>query len=150
MASMLIETIRGDLTSAMKAKDKLKLRTLRAVITAVQEAETAGAAKSLTDAEVEKVIATQVKRRVEAAEAFNAAGRPEKAEDELAEKAVLEGYLPEALSPEDLEALVTEALADGGWTTKAEMGQAMKAINAKVAGRADGKSVADLVKARLT
>jgi len=147
---MLIDTIRQDLTDAMKARDAVRLRSLRAIIAAVQEAEVAGPeATTLTDDEVQKVIAAQVKRRVEAAEAFDEAGRTERAADERAEKAVLEAYLPEALTDEELEALVVEALVEGGWTTRADMGQAMKAINARVAGRADGRTVADLVKSRL-
>jgi len=150
MAIMLIDTIRQDMTAAMKAKDQLTLRSLRSVIAAVQEAEVAGPeAKTLSDDEVQKVIAAQVKRRVEAAEAFDEAGREDRAADERAEKQVLEAYLPAALTAEELDALVTEALVEGGWSTMADMGQAMKAITAKVAGRADGRAVADLVKARL-
>ncbi|MEM8925813.1 MAG: GatB/YqeY domain-containing protein [Actinomycetota bacterium] len=147
---MLIDTIRQDLTAAMKARDDVRLRSLRAVLTAVSEAEKAGTeAKELSDAEVQAVITAQVKRRVEAAEAFDEGGRPERAEGERAEKAVLEAYLPAALSPEELTELVERMLADGGWSTKADMGAAMKAVNAEVAGRADGRTVADLVKARL-
>ena len=147
---MLIDTIREDLTAAMKARDQVRLRSLRAIIAAVQEAEVAGSeATTLTDDEVQRVIAAQVKRRVEAAEAFEDAGRTERAADERSEQAVLEAYLPAALSDAELEALVSRMLADGGWTTKADMGQAMKAINAEVAGRADGRAVADLVKAKL-
>ena len=151
MADMLMKTIRQNLTSAMKARDQVQLRTLRAVIAAVQEAEVAGAeVKTLSDDEVRSVISSQVKRRVEAAAAFTDGGRPEKAEAELAEKAVLEAYLPPALSPEELEALIDTTLASGGWSTRADMGQAMKAINAKVAGRTDGRTVADLVKTKLS
>ena len=148
---MLIDTIRADLTTAMKARDALTMRTLRAVIAAVQEAEVAGgAATTLDDAGVEKVIAAQAKRRIEAAEAFEAGDRLEKAADERAELVILEGYLPEALSDDDVAALVDRVLADNGFTEKADMGKAMKAVNAKVAGRADGRTVADLVKARLS
>ena len=149
-AIMLIDTIRQDLTAAMKARDEVELRSLRAIIAAVQEAEVAGAeAKTLSDTEVQAVITSQVKRRVEAAEAFVDGGRTDRAEAELAEKAVLERYLPAALTDDELVALVEEQLATGGWTTKADMGQAMKAINTVVAGRADGRRIAELVKARL-
>ncbi|MCP3992100.1 MAG: GatB/YqeY domain-containing protein [Actinomycetia bacterium] len=148
---MLIETIRQDLTKAMKARDELRLRTLRAVIAAVQEAQVSGAeARQLDDDEVERIISSQVKRRVEAAAAFTDGARPEMAEAELAEKAVLEEYLPASLSIEELESIVDTTLTKGGWTAKADMGQAMKAINAEVAGRADGKTIAELVKARLS
>ena len=148
---MLIDTIRADLTAAMKARDELKLRTLRAIIAAVQEAEVAGSSsKSLDDDEVQAVITAQVKRRVEAATAFDEGGRPEKAADERAEQAVLESYLPAKLTDDELVSLVESMLADGGWTARSDMGQAMKAINAEVAGRADGRTVADLVRARLS
>ncbi len=147
---MLIDDIREDLTAAMKAKDRVRLRSLRAIIAAVQEAQVAGAeATTLTDDEVQRVISAQVKRRIEAAEAFDEAGRAERAADERAEQAVLEAYLPAALTEAELESLVTGKLAEGGWTTKADMGQAMKAINAEVAGRADGRTVAELVKSKL-
>ena len=148
---MLIDTIRTDMKAAMKAKDAVALRTLRSIVSAVQEAEVAGTEPvTLSDGEVEKIIAAQAKRRVEAAEAFDGGGRTEQAEAERAELAVLEGYLPEALGADELEALVDAELAAGGFSSKADMGAAMKAINAKVAGRADGRAVADLVKSRLS
>lgn len=149
--SELLTQIRADLTSAMKARDGLTTRTLRAVIAAVREAEVAGdAATTLDDAGVEKVIAAQAKRRVEAAEAFDQGNRPEKAADERAELAVLEAYLPKQLTDDELVALIDETLADEGISAKADMGRAMKAVNAKVAGRADGRKVAGLVKDRLS
>lgn len=149
--SELLTQIRADLTSAMKARDGLTTRTLRAVIAAVREAEVAGdAATTLDDAGVEKVIAAQAKRRVEAAEAFDQGNRPEKAADERAELAVLEAYLPKQLTDDELVSLIDETLADEGISAKADMGRAMKAVNAKVAGRADGRKVAGLVKDRLS
>ena len=149
--SKLLTTIRSDLTTAMKARDAVTTRTLRAVIAAVQEAEVAGDHHTtLDDAGVEKVIAAQAKRRVEAAEAFDQGNRAEKAADERAELAVLEGYLPKQLTDDELVALVDETLATEGITSKADMGRAMKAVNAKVAGRAEGKKVAGLVKDRLS
>lgn len=147
---MLMETIRADLTAAMKARDERMLRTLRSIIAAVQEKEVAGkSATKLGDAEVTKVIAAQVKRRAEAADAFDEGGRPEQAAEERAEAEILERYLPAGLSEDELVSLVEQVLADNGFATKADMGQAMKAVNAEVAGRADGRVVADLVKARL-
>jgi len=146
----LMDPVRADMTAAMKAKDRVALSTLRSVIAAVQEAEVAGSeATTLDDAGVEKVIAAQAKRRVEAAEAFEAGGRAEKAADERAELAILEKYLPEQLSPADLEALVDRVVADGGFEGMQSMGAVMKAVNAEVAGRAEGRLVADLVKSRL-
>lgn len=147
---MLIDDIRSDLTAAMKAKDQVRLRTLRAVIAAVKEAEVSGAsATTLDDAGVLKVVAAQAKRRVEAAEAFQDGGRADKAADERAELAILEAYLPAALGDTELEALVDRVLASEGLSEKSQMGQAMKAVNAEVAGRADGRTVADLVKSKL-
>ncbi len=148
---MLIDDIRTDLTAAMRAKDAVRLRTLRAVIAAVQEAEVAGdKAATLDDDGIRKVIAAQAKRRVEAAEAFDQGDRPEKAADERAELAILEGYLPAGLDDAELESLVDRVLADEGLTTKADMGRAMKAVNAAVAGRADGRAVAELVRSKLS
>lgn len=147
---MLIDTIRADLTAAMKARDERVLRTLRSIIAAVQEKEVSGkAARTLDDVEVTKVIAAQVKRRAEAAEAFDDGNRPEQAAEERAEAEILERYLPAGLSDDELVALVERVLTDNGFTSSADMGQAMKAVNAEVAGRADGRTVADLVKARL-
>ncbi len=148
---MLIDDIRADLTAAMRAKDAVRLRTLRAVIAAVQEAEVAGdRATTLDDDGVQRVLTAQAKRRVEAAEAFDQGGRAEKAADERAELAILEAYLPAGLTESELDALVDRVLADEGLSSKADMGRAMKAVNAEVAGRADGRAVADLVKSKLS
>ena len=147
----LLDQIRADLTAAMKSKDKLTVATLRSVVAAVQEAEVAGtSATTLDDEQVQKVIAAQAKRRVEAAEAFEEGGRTEKAADERAELTILEQYLPEQLDADALAKIVDRVLADGGYSTMADMGQAMKAVNAEVAGKADGRIVAELVKSHLS
>ena len=147
----LLDEIRADLTAAMKSKDKLTVATLRSVVAAVQEAEVAGtSATTLDDEQVQKVIAAQAKRRVEAAEAFEEGGRTEKAADERAELTILEQYLPEQLDADALAKIVDRVLADGGYSTMAEMGQAMKAVNAEVAGKAEGRIVAELVKSHLS
>ncbi len=147
----LLGQIRADLTAAMKAKDKLTVSTLRSVVAAVQEAEVAGAtATTLDDQQIQKVIAAQAKRRVEAAEAFEQGDRAEKAADERAELLVLEQYLPQQLSENALVEIVERVLAEGGYSTMADMGEAMKAVNAEVAGRAEGRVIADLVKSRLS
>ena len=147
----LLDQIRADLTAAMKSKDKLTVATLRSVVAAVQEAEVAGtSATTLDDEQVQKVIAAQAKRRVEAAEAFEEGGRTEKAADERAELTILEQYLPEQLDADALAKIVDRVLADGGYSTMADMGQAMKAVNAEVAGKAEGRIVAELVKTHLS
>ena len=148
--SPLLATIRDDLKVAMKARDAVKLRTLRSIISAVQEAETSGtAAVELDDDGVLKVIAAQAKRRVEAAEAFESGNRIDAAQGERDELVILESYLPAGLSDEELIAIVEATLAAECFTTKADMGKAMKAVNTEVAGRADGRVVAELVKSRL-
>ena len=147
----LLDDIRADLTEAMKAKDKLTVSTLRSVVAAVQEAEVAGsAATTLDDKQIQKVIAAQAKRRVEAAEAFEQGDRAEKAADERAELSVLEQYLPQQLPENALVEIVERVMAEGGYSTMADMGEAMKAVNGEVAGRAAGRVVADLVKSRLS
>ncbi|MCS5682419.1 MAG: GatB/YqeY domain-containing protein [Actinomycetota bacterium] len=147
----LLDDIRADLTEAMKAKDKLTVSTLRSVVAAVQEAEVAGsAATTLDDKQIQKVIAAQAKRRVEAAEAFEQGDRAEKAADERAELSVLEQYLPQQLAENALVEIVERVMAEGDYSTMADMGEAMKAVNGEVAGRAEGRVVADLVKSRLS
>jgi uncharacterized protein YqeY len=147
---MLIDQIRTDLIEATKAQEKMRQRTLRSVIAAVQEASVSGTeAKELDDDAVLAVIKAQVKRRVDAAEAFEAGGRADRAEEERAEMKVLEEYLPAALSDEELESIVAGVMEANSFETRADMGNAMKAVNAEVAGRADGRRVADLVKSRL-
>ena len=147
----LLDEIRAALTAAMKSKDKLTVATLRSVVAAVQEAEVAGtSATTLDDEQVQKVIAAQAKRRVEAAEAFEEGGRTEKAADERAELTILEQYLPEQLDVDALAKIVDRVLADGGYSTMADMGQAMKAVNAEVAGNGEGRIVAELVKSHLS
>lgn len=148
---MLIEKIRADLNAATKDRDTARQRTLRSVIAAVQEAQVAGdEAITLDDDGVQSVIKAQVKRRIDAAEAFSAGGRDDRAADERAEIAILEVYLPAALSTGDLEAIVADVFAVHGFSSNADMGAAMRAVNEIVAGRADGRTVAELVKSRLT
>ncbi len=151
MAATLAETLQADLTAAMKQQDELTKTTLRSAIAAVREAGVAGArAHDLGDDEVEAVLRAQVKRRDEAAEAFRAGGRDDQADRELAEKEILERYLPEGLDDDELAAIVDDTLARDGFDEPSQMGQAMKAVMAEVAGRADGKVVSAMVKARLT
>ena len=146
----LADRLQADLTAAMKARDEVARTTLRSAIAAVKEARVAGdSARDLSDDEVEAVLRNQVKRRDEAADAFRSGGRPEQAARELAEKAILEAYLPAGLDEDEVIAIVDQALAAGGFTEPSQMGQAMKAVMAAVAGRADGKVVSGLVRSRL-
>jgi uncharacterized protein YqeY len=147
---MLAEQLRADLTAAMKRRDELATSALRMALAGIKEAAVSGKeARDLDDDEIIKVLTKQVKKREEAAEAYRSADRPDRADRELAERDVLAVYLPAALSPEELETLVTEVLAEGGFSGMGAMGPAMKAVTAKVAGRADGKIVSALVRERL-
>jgi hypothetical protein len=147
--------LRADMTAALKARESVKLGTLRMALAAINTEEVSGkSARELSDDEVRKVLAREVRKRKEAAEAFGGAGRPEQAASELAEADVLSEYLPSQLTDDELTAAVDAAVAEvaeqlGDQPGVRAMGQVMKAVNAKVAGRADGGRVAALVKARL-
>lgn len=149
--SALKDKLRADLTASMRNRDEVRTRTLRMALAAVNVEEVSGkAARELTDDEVLKVLTKEAKKRREAAEAFTGAGRAEQAQAELDEQAVLEGYLPAQLSDEELAAIVDEAVAESGASGPQAMGQVMKLVNPKVAGRAEGGRVAQVVRARLS
>jgi uncharacterized protein len=146
----LKDRLRGDLTAAMKARDEVRTRTLRMALTSVTQEEVAGAsARELSDEEVMKVLTREAKRRREAAAAFAAAGRDEQAAAERAEGAVLDAYLPAQLSDEEIAALVVAVIDETGASGMSSMGQVMKALTPRVAGRADGARVAAEVRRRL-
>jgi uncharacterized protein YqeY len=147
----LKERLRGDLTAAMKARDEVKVRTLRMALSSVTREEVAGkSARELDDGEVIKVLAREAKRRREAADAFAAAGRDQQAAAERAEGEVLENYLPAQLSHEELADLVAAAIEETAATDMRSMGQIMKVLTPRVAGRADGARIAAEVRRRLT
>ncbi len=147
--------LRADLTTAMKARDTLTTATLRLALAAITTAEVSGTtAKELTDTEVMGVIAKEVRKRAEAAEAFAGAGRAEQAAKEEAEAAVLNGYLPTPLTDDEIAGLVGTAVKEvaastGGPVTMRQMGQVIKAVQAAAAGRADGARISSAVKAAL-
>jgi uncharacterized protein YqeY len=146
----LKDRLQTDLTAAMKAQDELTRATLRMVLTAIGNEEVAGAtARELSPDEELKVVAREAKKRREAAEAFSAGGAADRASRELAEEAVIAAYLPAQLSDEELAGLVAAAVAETGASGPQAMGQVMKAVNPKVAGRAEGGRVAAAVKAAL-
>jgi uncharacterized protein len=155
-APTLKARLRSDLTSSMKARDALTTGTLRMALTAITNAEVAGSsARELSDAEVMAVLSKEVRKRAEAAEAFAGAGRSELAEKEQAEAAVLSGYLPAALTDDELQRLVDKAVADtaaasGSAPTMRQMGQVIKAVQAAASGRAEGARIAAAVKAALS
>jgi hypothetical protein len=146
----LKDRLRADLNTAMKARDQVRMRTLRMALTSITTEEVAGAsARDLSDEEIVKVLIREAKKRREAAEAFGAAGRDEQAAAERAEGDVLAGYLPAQLGDEELAALVNAAIAETGATGMKGMGQVMKVLTPQVAGRADGARVAAEVRRRL-
>ena len=127
------------------------MRTLRMALTSITNEEVAGdAARNLSDEEIVKVLTREAKKRREAAEAFGAAGRDEQAAAERAEGEVLADYLPAQLSDDELTALVSAAIAETGASGMQGMGQVMKLLTPRVAGRADGARVAAEVRRRLS
>jgi len=149
--SELKERIRADLTTSMKNRDEVRTRTLRMVLTEISKEEVSGAAaRELDDAEVQRVLAREAKRRREAADAFQGAGRADQAAAERAEGDVLATYLPAQLDDAELVDLVTAAIAETGATGPGAMGQVMKAVNPKIAGRAEGSRVAAEVRRQLS
>ncbi|GIH25973.1 hypothetical protein Aph01nite_42830 [Acrocarpospora phusangensis] len=148
--SALKDKLKADLAASMKARDEVRLRTVRMALAAIGVEEVAGkTARELSDDEIIKVLTKEAKKRREASEAFAGAGRAEQAQAELDEQAVLEEYLPAQLSDEELNRLVDEAIAESGASGPQAMGQVMKVVNPKVAGRAEGGRVAAAVRARL-
>jgi uncharacterized protein len=148
------QTLQDDLTAAIRSRDELTAATLRMALTALRQAEVAGAtARELSDDEVLAVLRREAKKRRESAEAFDGAGRAEQADRERAELAVLEAYLPAALDDAALQSLVEEEVvraASAGAAGMAAMGRVVKAVQARAAGRAEGGRIAAAVRARLT
>jgi uncharacterized protein YqeY len=151
LVAELKERLRADLNAAMRARDQVRMRTLRMALTSITNEEVAGAAaRDLTDDEVLRVLTREARKRREAAEAFSAAGRDDRAAAERAEGEVLAGYLPAQLSDDELAALVAAAIAETGATGMPGVGQVMKTVTPRVAGRADGARVAAEVRRRLS
>lgn len=150
----LKDTIKNDLTAAMKAGDDVAKSTLRMALAAITNAEVAGdEAVALSDDEVVKVLQAEAKKRAEAAEVYDGAGRSEAAEKERAEAEVLARYLPAAMGDDELAAVVAEEVATAaaaGQSGMKAMGSVVKAVRARVGSSADGSKIADLVKAALS
>lgn len=146
----LKDRIRADMIASMKAKEADKTKVLRAVISAITTEEVSGeTAKELTDAQELAVVTKQARQRRDSAEAYANGGRQDLADIELAEAEILSAYLPTPLTDEELAGLVEAELTAAGEVTMKQMGQLIKAVNAKAAGRADGGRVAAAVKSRL-
>jgi uncharacterized protein YqeY len=146
----LKERLRDDLTEAIRSRDAITSGTIRMVLTAITNEEVSGkSARELTEAEVITVLAREAKKRREAAEAFDAGARPEKAVLERAECDVIAKYLPAQLRDEELATMVRQAIAETGASGPSDMGLVMKVLSPKIAGRADGATVSAAVKAAL-
>jgi uncharacterized protein YqeY len=150
--SDLKDRLRGDLTAAIKARDELRSSTLRMVLTAVTNAEVAGKqAVELSDDDIVWVLSSEAKKRREAAEAFQGAGRSDSAAKERAEAEVIAAYLPTPLTADEISALVARTIADTGAAGEGmrAMGKVMGRLQSEVRGRADGGAVAAEVRRQL-
>ena len=139
--------IQADMVAAMKAKDAVKLASLRAVKAAILLAKTAeGGNGEITDQDIVKIIQKLVKQRKESAQQYNDAGRPELAENELAEVTAMEGYLPKQLSEDEVRAELEKIMAEVGATQPSDMGKVMGVATKRLAGLAEGRLISTLVK----
>src|SRR6476620_2422716 len=145
----LLEQIQKDMVTAMKAKDEARLSTVRMIKTALKKHEV-DAMKPLDEATELQILNTLIKQRRESADMFRKGGREELAEKEESELKLIESYMPASPTDEEVDAAIAEAMAETGATTAKQMGQVMKAANAKLAGkRVDGKVLSEKVKAKL-
>lgn len=148
----LQERVDSDLKDAMRAKDAVKLGVLRMLKSALKYSaiEKSGAEAQLDDAEAGQVIRKQVKQRHDSIESFEKGGRPKLAAKEKDELAILQAYLPQGMNAEELAKIVGETIKEVGATSRARMGAVMKALQGKVAGRADGKTLSQEVQRQLS
>lgn len=150
MTDSLKDLLRVDLTAAMRAKDELRRTTIRALMTAIKNAEVSGtSAHELTEDQVQAIVRSEIKRRKETAQIYTDANRPQQAQRERAEADVLAGYLPAQLGADDLAAIVAKEIAACPVSGKAAMGRVIKAVQARVGQQASGGDIAAAVKAAL-
>ncbi len=145
----LIERLQGEAMAALKAGDRRRAEALRLMVAALKQERTRGARHDLSEQEETAVLKRERKRRMEAAEVFDQAGRTEQAGQERYEQAIIEAYLPEELSDDELARVVDKVIADAGANSPKDLGKVMGAVMKEVAGRADGGRVNALVRARL-
>ena len=147
----LEQQIQKDIMEAMKAKDQVRLNAVRSIKSAILLAKTAeGGSHKLEDGDILKLIQKLSKQRREAAEQFVAGGRKELADNELAEAAVLDAYLPKQLSPEEVEAKLREIIAELGASSPADLGKVMGVASKRLAGLSDGKTISGIVRRLLS
>ncbi len=141
----LHENLSADIKTAMLARDADRLGTLRMLKSTLGYVAIERKTELLPDADFISIVQKEVKKRRDSIEQFEGGGRPELAAKEKIELAVLESYLPQALPPDELEALVKACIQETGATSKKDMGQVIRAVQAKAAGRAEGKVISQLV-----
>ena len=147
----LKERLKSDLTEAIRARDEVRAGTIRMALTSITNEEVSGKeARVLTDAEITNVLSREAKKRREAAEAYDSAGSKERGDRERAEGLVIAEYLPSQLSESELQEMIKAAIVETGASGPSGMGQVMKVLSPKIAGRADGSKVSAAVKAALS
>jgi uncharacterized protein YqeY len=139
----LLERVQDDASAALKAGDRQRAAALRLIVSELQKAAKEGAGDELT------VLQRERKRRLEAAEAYEEGGRQDMASTERDEAELIDAYLPDQLSDQELEAIVGDAVAESGASSPQEMGRVMSLVMPRVKGRADGKRVSELVRGKL-
>jgi uncharacterized protein YqeY len=145
----LIDQVQKDMVAAMKSREAARLSALRMIKAALMKLKV-DSPKPLDDAAEMQVLKSLIKQRIEAAEMFRKGGRPEQAEKEEAERALIESYLPAAATEEEVDAAIGEAMAETGAASLKQMGMVMKAVQARLAGKTvDGKALSDKVRSRL-
>ncbi|HWQ54882.1 MAG TPA: GatB/YqeY domain-containing protein [Bryobacteraceae bacterium] len=145
----LIDQVQKHMVEAMKSRDEARLSTLRMIKAALMKYKV-DSPKPLDEAAEAQILKSLAKQRVESAEMFRKGGRPEQAEKEEAERALIESYLPAAATPEEIDAAVAEALAETGANSPKQMGLVMKAVQGKLVGKTvDGKALSDKVRSKL-
>ncbi len=145
----ILETITNDMKDAMRAKDKVALTAIRALKSAITNAEKSGSGE-MSDTDIISIIRKQVKQRQDSISQYNDAGRTELSAIEEAEISILEKYLPQPLSEEEIQAIVAAEISSLGASSMADMGNVMKAAQVQCAGRADGKILSQAVKTALS
>ena len=143
----LLDQVKADVTTALKAGDRERAGALRLITNELQKAHKEGSGKEIDEV---AVLQRERKRRVEAADAYRDAGREDLAESEQREAALIEGYMPEQLSDDELHAIVGDVVAESGAASPKEMGKVMSMVMPRVQGRADGKRVSAVVREKLT
>ncbi|MEP6715315.1 MAG: GatB/YqeY domain-containing protein [Terriglobia bacterium] len=147
----LLDQLQKDLVAAMKAKEEMRLSTVRMIKSAIQKAASVDPSKPLDEAAEQQLLKSLVKQRIDAADMFRKGDREELALKEEAERRIIESYLPASASEDDISAAVEAAMAETGATTAKQMGLVMKAAQAKLAGKTiDGKLLSEKVKSRLS